>query len=600
MQRITVLPGTFDELLRALDALIPSPFRGLPTSTPSGELPIAERFRDRASMPSKNLVQFLAVDADYVKSITVTHTIAPVDFYKGFNPGFSAIDQQLDVRRRLADEILTDVFLADEDLHPEGLGLVLIKAHAGAGKTVLMRRLAWDASHDYQCLCLFMRPGGVINTAALEELIELSACRVYLFVDDAADRVRELESLVKSIGSAGSRLTVIAAERINEWNVSCQSIDGQVSEVYEIPYLTSQEIDQLLELLTKHKAEGKLGGLSAEEQKREFEERAGRQLLVALHEATLGLPFVEIIQNEFDGIWPLEAKQIYLTICVLNRLNVVVRAGVVSRIHGVPFEDFKKRLFSPLEHIVQAEYDEATRDYAYRARHPHIAEMVFETVLTKQEDRFDSYMRCLSALNIDYSADRIAFRQMTRGKTVLDLFPNHEIATAVYKRAEERAGQKDGSLVHQMGLYELNRPGGSLVRCAELLASAAALRPYDISIKHSLAELHLRSAEHARTALEQEKHFREAASFCRECNREAPDQAYAYVTLAKISLKRLEHALDQGDPVGIEQSVREVEQALQDGFQRSPNDSYFREAEFRMAEMMSDSARALAGSKKGI
>jgi tetratricopeptide (TPR) repeat protein len=151
-----------------------------------------------------------------------------------------------------------------------------------------------------------------------------------------------------------------------------------------------------------------------------------------------------------------------------------------------------------------------------------------------------------------------------------------------------------------MALYELNRPGGSLMRCAELLATAAALRPYDISIKHSLAELHLRCAEQARTALEQEKHFREAASFCRECNRDNPDQAYAYVTLAKISLKRLEDALERGDPVGIEQSVREVEQALQDGFQRSPNDSYLRQAEFRMAEMMSDSARALAALRKAF
>ena len=540
MQRITVLRGTFDDFMKALDVRIPSPFRGLVARTALGELPIARRFQDKTAIPSKNLAQFMSVDADDVKSINVAQTVMPADFYKGFNPGFSAIDQQLDVRRRLNDEILSDVFLADENEHLNRLELVLIKGHAGAGKSVMMRRLAWEAAHDYDCLCLFVRPGGLINSAALQELVELCRCRIYLFVDDAADRIRELEALAEHIGSAGSKMTVIAAARINEWNVSCQSLHSLVSEVYEIPYLTSEEIDQLLELLAKHKAEGKLSGRSLAERKSEIEERAGRQLLVALHEATLGLPFVDIIKNEFDGIWPLEAKQIYLTICVLNRLNVPVRAGVISRIHGVPFDDFKKRLFLPLEHIVQAEFDEVTRDYVYRARHPHIAEMVFETVLTKQEERFDSFMRCLGALNIDYSSDRIAFRQMTRGKTVLDLFPGHEFAAAVYKRAGERAGEKDGTLIHQMALYELNRPNGSLARSAELLATAAALRPFDTSIKHSLAEFHLRSAEEARTGLEQEKHLREGAALCRDCNRAAPEQPYGYTTLAKIGLKRLE------------------------------------------------------------
>ena len=107
---------------------------------------------------------------------------------------------------------------------------------------------------------------------------------------------------------------------------------------------------------------------------------------------------------------------------------MAVRAGIISRIHGVPFEDFKKRMFSPLEHIVQSEYDNSTRDFVYRARHPQIAQMVFDTVLAKQEDRFDSYMRCLGALNIDYTTDRIAFRQMTRARAVMELFPDRPTA----------------------------------------------------------------------------------------------------------------------------------------------------------------------------
>jgi hypothetical protein len=389
-QRITVVAGTFEDFMKALDTSISPPFRSVFLAPASSDLPIADKFRDRSAMPSKNLTQFLTLDVEYVNALRPTETVAPKDFYKGFNPGFSAIEQGLDVRRRISDEILTDIFLADEADHPDRLELVLLKAHAGAGKTVLMRRIAWDAAHDYNCICLFLRPAGVMNVAALAELVDLCVGRVYLFVDDAADRVREFEALTSQLGTTGRRLTILTAERINEWNVFCHSFSSHVTGVYELRYLSSAEIDGLLALLEKYDAEGDLHGRSPNDKKKEFEERAGRQLLVALHEVTLGLPFVEIIQNEFDHIWPLEAKQIYLTICILNRLNVPVRAGVVSRIHSVPFEEFKQRMLAPLEHIVQAEFDPASRDHVYRARHPHIAQMVFDTVLIKQEDRFDS------------------------------------------------------------------------------------------------------------------------------------------------------------------------------------------------------------------
>jgi len=226
--------------------------------------------------------------------------------------------------------------------------------------------------------------------------------------------------------------------------------------------------------------------------------------------------------------------------------------------------------------------------------------MIFELILPKQEDKFDIYMRCLSALNIDYSTDRIAFRQMTRAKTVLDLFSNHELASAIYKRALERAGAKDGTLIHQMALYELNRANGSLEQTSELLADAAALKPYDISIMHSSAELHLRLAERARTPLEREKHLSDAKAICAEYTRHGSGDAYGHVTLAKIGLARLEDALNLADGTAIEQAVKEIENALQDGFQRAPNVSYLRDAESRFAELIEDSERAVKALEKAL
>jgi hypothetical protein len=155
---------------------------------------------------------------------------------------------------------------------------------------------------------------------------------------------------------------------------------------------------------------------------RQLAEHAGRQLLVALHEATLGIPFETILVDEFEHITPVEAQRLYLTVCVLNRLNVPVRAGFIARVHGIPFEEFRRRFFSPLEHVVFATQDPNTRDYQYRARHPHIADVVFLRVLRKAEERFDVYMQCLKALNVAYSVDWKAFWQMVRARNLIELF----------------------------------------------------------------------------------------------------------------------------------------------------------------------------------
>lgn len=598
--RVTLLSGSFDEFMRALEAAIPSPFRAIVPRAPTSSLSVAGKFKDPGRTPSSSLALFLSADCEHVNSLSTTTLVSPKSFYKGLNPGFSAIEQGLDVRRKITDEILSDVFLANEAEHEGHAELILIKAHAGAGKTVLLRRLAWDASHDYDCLCLLMRPQGLINVSAIEELIELCDRRVYLFVDDSADRLRDLEALFERIGPSGANLTVITAERMNEWNVVCDSLNPRVTLRYELRYLSEAEIDALLNLLAKHDAEGELRGKTQEVKREAFLEIAGRQLLVALHEATFGSPFREIIKNEFDNIWPLDAKHIYLTICTLNRLNVPVRAGIIARIHGVPFEDFKKKFFDPLEHIVQAEFDPGSRDYAYKARHPFIAQMVFEDVLQRQEERFDQYIRCLGALNIDYASDRIAFRQMTRAKIVVELFSNHELASKIYTKATERAGPEDGVLLHQMALYELNRPNGNLTTASDLLSEARTLRKYDNTISHSFAELHLKLAEKSRTPLERSKHLADAVDMCHKVIVRNVSDSYPFVTLIKVGLLRLDEVLQGENALSIESVVKDIERDLRDGLQRFPNDSYLREAESRLANAIDDSDRAISALQKAF
>ena len=82
--------------------------------------------------------------------------------------------------------------------------------------------------------------------------------------------------------------------------------------------------------------------------------------MVALHEATSGKPFEDIIADEYAEVKPELAQLMYLGVCFLNRFDVPVRAGIIARVFGIRFTDFKERFFKPLEQVVITRYDQRT------------------------------------------------------------------------------------------------------------------------------------------------------------------------------------------------------------------------------------------------
>jgi SIR2-like domain len=601
-KKVTALNGTVADFLSSLDSLLPPAFRSLEIETREPN-DISRHFRVSGAILSKNTSEFLAGDALYVSSCTATKQVLPSDFYRGYNADWAAIEQGLDVRRGFADDIIEDVILLSDLQERKPLELVLIKGYAGSGKTVSLRRIAWEAAKSYDCLCVYMDDSAHINVGAIQELIELAKERLFLFVDNAPDRAYDIRNLLNGIGDQGALLTVVIAARLNEWNSVPWDIQSSVTAEYEVPALKHGEVVSLLSLLEKHNALGRLADKKEEARLHAFEGLAGRQLLVALHEATLGKPFEEILESEFRNLVPDEAQRIYLTVCILNRLDVPVRAGIISRVHGIPFSEFKNRLFRPLEHVVYDAYDGRIRDNVYRARHPIIAEIVFERLLQNQDERFQEYYRCLKALNVDYSTDEKAFRQLIRGRTVSELFSNPEHCIAIFQAASEMVGDNP-HLLQQMALYEMHRTGGDLASATTYLNRAIEKQPFNKAFKHTKAELALKKADFARTELERDKLLREAASLAVETKDRNFGDTYGHHTLAKVNIKRLENELQSGNNdfsnPELQNIVRIIEEVLSEGLQANPRDSYMLTEQARLAALLKDSPRVIASLEKAL
>src|ERR1700730_4954818 len=103
-----------------------------------------------------------------------------------------------------------------------------MKAHAGAGKSITLRRVAWEAAKTYDKLVFFLAPSGSLDIHYLEEIVRLTNRTIYLFLDDAGDRVDELIRLLNYATSRKWSLILIGAERVNEWNIQARDADSLV------------------------------------------------------------------------------------------------------------------------------------------------------------------------------------------------------------------------------------------------------------------------------------------------------------------------------------------------------------------------------------
>lgn len=601
-KRITVLQGTFEEFISSLDSTIKSPLELIPKPKTGTHLSIAERFVDSSIELNETTTNYFEDDVDYVSAIKASSGNNAKDFYKGVDLGWEPILREWDVRRGLADTILANNIIEKKDNVKGAIEFILIKAHAGAGKKTLLRRIAWDAAHEYNCLCLYLKQCGQLNSNAISNLLRAVKERVFLYIESVPEKSSDLLRFIKAFDNTEVPITIIGTARTNEWNMSCSDLSEYVTDEFNLRYLSHKDIEALLSLLERHRALGVLAKLNNQERINALTQRAGRQLLVALHEATLGKPFEEIIQDEYNNIRPIEAQKIYLTICVMNRFNILVRAGIISRIHDISFKDFKKRFFEPLEQIISTVENKKIKEYFYAARHSDIAEIIYSNVLRDQEERFDEFLKCLACLNISYETDRKVFYRMIRTSSLLDEFSDHRMIQQIFKTAWEKVGSHK-ELLHQMAIYEMKRDSGNLKEANRLLETAHDIAPNDYTIVHSFAELKLRLAEQTDKELERKHYLDQAKAICYDNSKHL--DSYGIATLIKTELLRLEEILKKQEPESSDESeiqniVKNVDSQLENGLQKYPGTHHLLDLEARLAKIVSDSQRLITALTKSF
>ncbi|NEH99225.1 SIR2 family protein [Rhizobium johnstonii] len=605
-RRVRTINSDFASFLEILDRQIRSETRQLARLGAGSTSNSFTRFISKANIKeSANLLRYLQSACEHVSLTDKIEEPEASKFYRGFDLKWDAIAANLDVSRRIGRDMLdTHILTAGNVTNTQ---FFVLRGHAGGGKSVILRRLAWDAAVKHGKLVFRVGRGADLDKSAFEEIVSLTNQPIFIIVDDVADAAPHLAEFLRYAKRLKWPLIVIGGARVNEWNMHCEELESLVDEIHELKYLGGREIQNLLDLLEEHGCLGYLAQIDPVRRVEKLQEQYGRQLLVALHEATENATFRDIIADEYNKIEPPEARILYLDICSLHRFGPPVRAGLISRVHGIDFEDFNQRFFLPLEQVIDLSIDRKTRDWTYKARHSVIADIVYSTGLPTVQEKYDNLIRIITRLNPSYSYDREVLFDLIRAQKLADLFKDRHLGSEIYELALKAIGD-DWGIYHQRGIYEMRLANNAsqFDRAEQYLEKALALQTGSVSVKHSLAELALKRANSATTDTEREAWLKDAEKQASALVSKSRN-SYPIHTMAKVAVGRVRDCLSRaGEQIdslqeeAINSAIKQAEDLLRVGLQNFPNDDRLLTEDAALSDLLKDADGAMAALRKAF
>lgn len=604
-QRFDCVKKTFEDFILSLSQEITSVQVTLAQAI-SQEATSVTKLIPSQARPSPALASYLDQSLIHVHGGLTSPSVAPRDFYKGNSTGFQWINDEFDVRRGISDALLNNVVIeTSKNSLPRPL-FFLIKGYAGAGKSVCLKRFAWEASSDFDAPVFYLGEGSIIKREEILELARLISIRIFIVLDDVLRHKDDLTKLLKECKKQRLSISFIGGARTNEWNMEGESLFSELEAEFELLDLHKREIETLLDRLEKNNCLGFMLPYSRSERYEYFREKLNSQLLVALHEATEGKTFAEIIEDEYLRITPIEARIMYLDVCTLDRFGVGVRAGLVARLTGVTFEDFSKRLLKPLEQVIHVNFDYRLGDWLYRSRHQHIAELVFDRTLKSGAEKAEQIVKILRFLNGGFENDRFALQRLVKGRALAEQFTDKAHVQRVFEAAVE-SGVHPSVVDHQRAVFELWHPSGD-VRSALHIIQRVEQNPGPLarkSVSHTKSNILRRIASTTPSELERVKYRQEALAILDPLVRNAADP-HPFVTRGQLQLEELQEKLSRKDDDLTEEAesqivaelTKAIESNLRKGLQRFPDDENLLNFEAQLSKFLSNTPRALLALEK--
>ncbi|WP_119684734.1 SIR2 family protein [Acinetobacter pittii] len=519
-------------------------------------------------------------------------------FYRGNSHGFGWLNKKLDFQRSIERTLEIELF-ENFEISNQVFNFLVINGYAGSGKSVLLKRLAWNGVAKFGNFCFYLKEGASLNTKLIFELIELIKEPIIIFVDDILDHQEEIIEIKNFSIKACVKIFIVGTARSNEWNNNENKLDKLNPSFFSLKDLNDIEIRNLIDKLKEFKAEGNLKELNDQDKYKFIKEKSNNQLLVTLLEAThYGQEFSEIIKDEYEGIYDRSAKDLYLSICCLHRHGIELRAGMIKRLSGIDFEQFKEKFLQPLELLVVSYHSYRLNDIVYTSRHSHIAEHVFKQAFMSELDKAQQIIKLIRYLNIGFDTDAKALDCILKGRVLAEEFSNKELAHSIFNVAHD-IGVNNAFILHQRAILEINHVNPNYELALEFLKRIDNSDTYyDMrTVEHTKANAYRKLALNVSSRHEKIKYRNLSLKLLNENIRTSVKTAMPYHTKGLVLLDEIKDCDNENDLVDI---IKDFENNLSLGFKKFPYDESLILLEHDFSKEMNNSPRAIEKIKEAL
>ena len=251
-------------------------------------------------------------------------------------------------------------------------GVVVISGISGSGKSTALMKAALRAS----------AAGHVVGWIDPEEDFTPRDIRTYarkqakpytLAIDDADIYGSQLSPLLREIMSSAIPAVLMVAVRSGRVDrvINDRAFAADTLHETTVPLLADDDIGRLIDVLLKENRPGRLRGKTRAEQIALFREQAGRELIVAMIQATSGVKFSEKVVEEYLEL-TTEASRIYGLVAV----STAFRFGLTSQDILIALADETNASLNALEMLIARKLLRRASDGSVFVRHRVIAEVV--------------------------------------------------------------------------------------------------------------------------------------------------------------------------------------------------------------------------------
>lgn len=406
--------------------------------------------------------------------------INPSSFYKGSEADWIDLEYKIDAERDIYDEIMGNLLEDSISIENQTTSYCIL-AEAGTGKSTVLRRMAFDLCHDFQQLVIWYNGERRINFDIIEKIYKVTGLRVFIFVDRGSKFLGNLESIRRDCIFAKIPITLLIADRTNEWNLSSGN-SFQYTKCWTLGRLSDTEIFRILDRLENFNCLGKITDLTKDQRIDIIKKYSERQLLIALREATEGKNFDELIIDEFESIPTEIARRAYLHICAMHAFGKGIRTTSLARSLSINFVDLKN-IFFPLAGLINE------KDDVYTARHAIIAKIVFFSVA--EAARIEMLDQLIKNLDLGYTTDYHIFKSLSNNTELIDSLGGIETKRRVFETLKY-VQPSDAYIEQHEARMEIRSAaeGGSLDRAEHLIKNALRKTENANSIRHTAGLLY--------------------------------------------------------------------------------------------------------------